>query len=141
MGFFFEGGHALFSVYLLTPAYFGKYFDEVGRMNLWGELAMCTGVLAIFFLMPLAITTLPMMPKALGGWRWNRGQRVGYLALGLVAADLIALAWKGWLAPKGWNAGLPPISLLAFVAALLPLIVKRKFVEEKRKRESERNSE
>jgi hypothetical protein len=45
MGFFLAAAHALFSVFILTPAYLGKYFDEVGRLNLWGELAMCTGVL------------------------------------------------------------------------------------------------
>ena len=28
-----------FSVFLLTPAYLGKYFDEAGRLNLWGEVS------------------------------------------------------------------------------------------------------
>ena len=82
-----------------------------------------------------AITTLPMMPKALGGWRWKRTQRVGYLALMLVVVHLVVLGLEGWLAPKGWNGGLPPISLLAAVAALVPLLVKRKLVHEKRERE------
>jgi DMSO/TMAO reductase YedYZ heme-binding membrane subunit len=141
MGFFLAGVHALFSVFLLTPAYLGKYFDEAGRLNLWGEVAMCTGVLAIFFLMSPAVTTLPMIPKAIGGWRWKRSQRLGYMALILVVIHLVALGWKGWLAPMGWQAGLPPISLLALVAALVPLLVKRKLVQEKRKRESERNDE
>ena len=88
MGFFLAAAHALFSVFILTPAYLGKYFDEVGALNLWGELAMSTGVVALFFLMSPAITTLPMMPKALGGWRWKRGQRAGYIALILVVVHL-----------------------------------------------------
>ena len=138
VGFFMAGVHALFSVCLITPAYFAKYFDDAGRMNLWGELGMCTGVVALFFLMSPAITTLPMMPKALGGWRWKRTQRMGYLALVLVVAHLVVLGWKGWLAPKGWTAALPPISLVAVVAGLVPLVVKRNLVQEKRKRESER---
>ena len=33
---------------------------------------MAVGVVALFCLMSPAITTLPMMPKALGGWRWKR---------------------------------------------------------------------
>ena len=132
MGFFLAAAHALFSTFILSPAYLGKYFDEAGGLNLWGELAMSTGVIAIFFLMSPAITTLPMMPKALGGWRWKRSQRAGYIALSLVVIHLIALGWKGWLAPKGWQAGLPPISLLAFIAALLPLIIKQKLMNEKR---------
>ena len=135
MGFFLAGVHAFFAVCLLTPAYFAKYFDEGGRLNLEGEVAMTTGVIALFFLLSPAITTLPMMPKALGGWRWKRSQRAGYVALILVVGHLVALGLKGWLAPGGWQAGLPPISLLACVAALVPLLVKRKLTLEKRARQ------
>ena len=126
MGFFLAAVHAFFSLSLLTPAYYGKYFDAGGRLNLQGELAMTFGVIALFFLLSPAVTTLPMMPKALGGWRWKRTQRAGYVALSLVLVHLVVLGLKGWLAPEGWNGGLPPISLLAAVAALVPLLVKRK---------------
>jgi DMSO/TMAO reductase YedYZ heme-binding membrane subunit len=132
VGFFLAGIHALFSVCLLTPAYFGKYFEASGQLNLQGELGMAVGVLGLFFLMSPAITTLPMMPKAIGGKRWKRSQRVGYLALILVVAHLVVLGLKGWLAPRGWPAGLPPISLLALVAALVPLVIKRKLSQERR---------
>ena len=71
IGFFLAGVHALMSVMLMNPAYFAKYFDTDGRMNLQGELGMIAGIIALFFLMSPAITTLPMMPKALGGWRWK----------------------------------------------------------------------
>ena len=137
MGFFMAAAHAFFSLCLLTPAYFAKYFDAAGRLNLQGELGMSVGVVALFFLMSPAITTLPMMPKALGGQRWKRTQRAGYLALILVVVHLVVLGLKGWLAPKGWPAGFPPISLLAVLAALVPLVVKRKIVLEKREREEQ----
>ncbi len=132
MGFFLAGIHALFSVSLLTPAYYAKYFDPDGRLNLQGELALSVGVVALFLLMSPAITTLPMMPKALGGKRWKRSQRLGYLALILVVVHLVALGLEGWLAPSGWNGGLPPISLVAVLAALIPLLVKRKWVQKKK---------
>ena len=138
MGFFMAGVHALMSVMLMNPAYFAKYFDAGGRMNLQGELGMSVGVIALFFLMSPAITTLPMMPKALGGRRWKRSQRLGYLALILVVVHLVVLGVKGWLAPSGWPAGLPPISLMALVAALVPLLVKRKLTQEKRGRDKAR---
>jgi len=134
MGFFLAAVHVLFSLSLLTPAYYGKYFDAAGRLNLQGELAMAVGVIALFFLLSPALTTLPMMPKALGGWRWKRSQRAGYVALSLVLVHLVVLGVKGWLAPKGWHGGLPPISLVAAVAALVPLLVKRKVVREKNER-------
>lgn len=135
VGFFLAGIHAFMSVVLMKPAYFGKYFDAAGRMNVQGEIAISVGVLALFFLLSPAVTTLPMMPKALGGWRWKRTQRVGYLALALVAVHLVALGLKGWLTPGGWPAGLPPISLIALVAAIVPLFVKRKTVLDKHARE------
>ena len=60
--------HAFFSLSLLSPAYYDKYFDDVGQLNLQGEIALSVGVVALFFLLSPAVTTLPMMPKAIGGW-------------------------------------------------------------------------
>jgi DMSO/TMAO reductase YedYZ heme-binding membrane subunit len=137
MGFSLAGIHAVLALSIWTPAYFAKYFDEAGRLNLQGELGMAAGVVALFFLSSPAITTLPMMPKALGGNRWKRAQRMGYLSLVLLAVHLVALGLKGWLEPQAWPAGLPSISLLAFIAALIPLIVRRKLMYERQKREAE----
>jgi DMSO/TMAO reductase YedYZ heme-binding membrane subunit len=126
MGFFLAAVHAFFSLALLSPAYYGKYFDDGGRLDLTGEIAMTVGVLALFFLLSPAVTTLPMMPKAIGGQRWKRSQRAGYVALVLVVVHLVVLGIKGWLAPQGWHGGIPPVSLVAVIAALVPLLVKRK---------------
>lgn len=131
-GFFLAGMHTLFSLALLNPAYFQKYFDTDGRLNLEGEIAILAGVVAITFLSSPAITTLPMMPKAIGGWRWRRGQRVGYLSLAFVVVHLVALGWKGWLVPGKWQWWIPPISLVAVMAALVPLVVKIRWVRRKK---------
>jgi DMSO/TMAO reductase YedYZ heme-binding membrane subunit len=141
MGFFLAAVHAFFSLALLSPAYYGKYFDDVGRLNLEGEIAMSVGVIALFFLLAPAITTLPGMPKAIGGWRWKRNQRAGYIALAFVVVHLVALGFKGWLAPQGWNGGMPPISLIAVIAALVPLFVKRKLEHDKEERAKARAEE
>lgn len=138
MGFFLAGVHAFFSLALLSPAYYGKYFDEVGRLNLQGEIAMSVGVLALFCLLGPAVTTLPMMPKAIGGVRWKRNQRLGYVALLLVVVHLTFLGFSGWLAPGDWHGGIPPISLVAVVAALVPLLVKRKWDHHKHARAAAR---
>ena len=100
-------------------------------------MAIAVGVIALFLLMSPAITSLPMMPKAIGGQRWKRNQRLGYVALAFVAAHLVALGLRGWLTPADWTGGLPPISLVALVGALVPLFVKRRMVREKREREEE----
>ena len=138
MGFFLAGVHAFLSVCLLTPAYFAKYFEADGRLNLQGEVAMVVGVVALFLLLAPAITTLPMMPKAIGGIRWKRNQRLGYAALFLVVVHLVSLGLEGWLTPSGWPAWIPPISLVAVLAAAAPLLVKRKLVHEKRERDKAR---
>jgi DMSO/TMAO reductase YedYZ heme-binding membrane subunit len=137
MGFFLAGVHALFSLALLSPAYYGQYFDDGGRLNLQGEIAMSAGVIALFLLLGPAVTTLPGMPRAIGGWRWKRNQRLGYAALAFVVVHLVALGVKGWLAPRGWYGGIPPISLVAVVAALVPLLVKRKLEHDKEERAEE----
>ena len=59
---------------------------------------------------------------------------MGYLTLILVVGHLVILGLKGWLAPKGWQAGIPPISLVAVSVALVPLLVKRRLIREKQKR-------
>jgi len=138
MGFFLAGVHAFFSLCLLSPAYYGKYFDGDARLNLQGEIAMTVGVLALFFLLAPAVTTLPGMPKAIGGWRWKRNQRAGYIALALVVVHLVALGIKGWLAPQGWYGGIPPVSLVAVVVALVPLVVKRKVEHDRKARDESR---
>ncbi len=138
MGFFLAAVHAFFSLALLSPANYGKYFDEVGRLNLQGEIAMSVGVLALFCLLGPAVTTLPMMPKAIGGVRWKRNQRLGYVALAFVVVHLVSLGVKGWLAPGDWQRGIPPISLVAVVAALVPLLVKRKVEHDKKERAASR---
>jgi len=137
MGFSLAGIHAVLALTIWTPAYFAKYFDGAGQLNLQGSLAMAAGVVALFFLTSPAISTLPMMPKALGGKRWKRAQRMGYVSLLLVVVHLVALGLKGWLKPQAWPAGMPSISLLAFIAALVPLIVRRKLIYERQKREAE----
>ncbi len=141
MGFFLAGVHAFLSLCLLSPAYYGKYFAVDGKLNVVGEVAMAVGVVAFFFLMSPAIATLPMMPKAIGGKRWKRSQRLGYVTLILVVGHLVVLGWKGWMSPRKWHAGIPPISLVAVTVAMVPLLVKRKLVHEKSEREKERRNQ
>jgi DMSO/TMAO reductase YedYZ heme-binding membrane subunit len=132
MGFFLATAHGLFSLALLSPAYYGKYFEEGGRLNLQGEIAMAVGVIALFWLLSPAVTTLPNMAKAIGGIRWKRTQRAGYMALALVVVHLVVLGYKGWLAPSDWQGWIPPISLIAVVIALLPLLVRSRIEHDKK---------
>jgi DMSO/TMAO reductase YedYZ heme-binding membrane subunit len=124
MGFSLAAIHAFFSVCLLTPAYFGRFFGEDQRLNFAAEIGIAAGVVALWALAFPAIATLPMMPKSLGGIRWKRTQRMGYFCLGLVVAHMVAFGIHGWLRPSEWPWGLPPISMLAAVVAVTPLVFK-----------------
>lgn len=124
MGFSLAMIHAFASFALLTPAYFAKYFSADGRFNLQGEMAVFAGILALWALSLPAITTLPMMAQAIGGMRWKRSQRMGYVSLSFVLVHLIALGMLGWIAPHEWQWWLPPISLWAASIAAVPLILK-----------------
>ena len=123
MGLSLAAIHAFMSLCLLRPSYFAKYFAADGRLNLEGELGMATGVVALWFVVMPGIATIPMMPKALGGKRWKRAQRMGYVSLALVIGHLVVLGFKGWMTPEKWS-WMPPISLLAVIAAIVPVAVK-----------------
>ena len=94
-----------------------------GKLNLKGELAITLGVVGLWALAIPGITTLPTMAKSIGGFRWKRSQRMGYVTLSLVALHLVALGLPGWLAPANWGL-LPPVSLVAFVAASITVLVR-----------------
>ncbi len=55
-------------------------------------------------------------------------------SLAYAVIHLVVLGVKGWLAPQGWHGGIPPVSLVAVVAALVPLLVRRKLVHDKKAR-------
>jgi len=124
IGFTFASMHTLMSMLLFSPAYYPKFFLEAGRMNLTGELTLVFGVMSLWCLSITAITSLPFMYDAVGVDRWQRGQRMGYLSLALAAAHACVMGISGWLEPGGWHGGLPPVSLVAFIAAMGPILVK-----------------
>lgn len=124
IGFSLASIHTLMSLLLIGPAYYPKFFLESGQMNLTGELTMVFGVMSLWCLSVTAIASLPFMHDAVGEERWLRGQRMGYLSLGLAAAHVLVMGLAGWLTPGRWAAGLPPVSLVAFCVTSLPLLVK-----------------
>ena len=123
-GFSLAAIHALMGLVMVSPHYYPGFFSEGGRMNLTGELSLLLGVLSLWCFSITAITSLPFMYEALGADRWCHGQQMGYLALTLVAGHVAVMGFSGWLNVAGWAGYLPPISLVAFVAALIPPLVK-----------------
>ncbi len=115
--------HVLMSLALLGPAYYAKFYAAT-KFNLTGELSLSLGVFALWCFSLPAITSLPYMYDELGADRWLRSQRVGYLGLMLAAGHVLVMGVLGWLHPGDWPAALPPITALAFVVAMVPLVLR-----------------
>ncbi len=124
MGFSLAAIHAFMALLLFSPHHYPKLFHEAGKLNLTGELSMAFGVLSLWCLAITSITSLPFMYDAVGADRWQRGQRMGYFSLALAAGHVLVMGLSGWLTPAGWPGNLPPISLVAFIAAAIPVLIK-----------------
>jgi len=123
MGFSLIVGHVLMSLALLDPAYYAKFYGEA-KFNLTGELSLSLGVFGLWCFAVPAITSLPYMYDELGADRWLRSQRVGYAGLILAAGHVLVMGLMGWLRPGDWPAAMPPITALAFVVAMVPLVLR-----------------
>jgi hypothetical protein len=123
MGVSLVVAHVLMSLALLGPAYYAKFYAAT-KFNLTGELSLSLGVFALWCFSLPAITSLPYMYDELGADRWLRSQRVGYAGLTLAAGHVFVMGVMGWLHPGDWPAGLPPITAIAFVVAILPLALR-----------------
>jgi DMSO/TMAO reductase YedYZ heme-binding membrane subunit len=123
LGFSLIGMHMVASLLLMDPAYYAKFFGD-GKMNLTGELSMAAGIFGLWcFCLPV-VTTAPRMHEELGAERWLRSQRMGYVGLAATVVHVVVMGWAGWWTPETWPASMPPITILAFVVAVVPLLVK-----------------
>ena len=123
-GFSLIGMHAFASLMVLTPINFPKFYHDSGQMNFIGEFSMLMGVVSLWCFCLPAITTIPNMFQAIGEERWRRNQRVGYFGLALAAIHVGVMGLPGWMTPEKWYGYLPPITLVSFVVAAIPLILR-----------------
>ena len=124
MGFSLAVIHSFMALLLFSPEYYPKLFAIDGRLNLNGELSMILGVISLWCLSITAITSCPFMYNSVSEDHRKRGQKMGYCCLALVGGHVVVMGLAGWLKPAGWYGCLPPISLVAFIAVLIALLVK-----------------
>ena len=102
--------HIILSLALLSANYYAKFFgDEM--MNLSGELMLLFGALGVYCFWRIGVSSI--------------SQRVSFQLLGslLVSGHLLAMGLSGWLTPEKWYGGLPPISLLCFIATTIAAVL------------------
>jgi hypothetical protein len=104
--------HALFSLAMLSPAYYPRFFGPE-KMNLTGETTVLMGVLAAYcFWLAPSVRAIPV--------RRGMCQLLGSL---FVAGHLVAMDFREWLDIAKWHGGLPPVSLVSLVFAAASVVL------------------
>ena len=124
LGFGLAAVHIIMSLLIFSQAYYPKFFEESGKLNLTGELSMLFGVLALFIFFLVAISSLPSVASSMTPKDWGNLQRQGYLALAVVMLHVFVMGYEGWLRPEGWPGRLLPISLIAFSIIAFTLLLR-----------------
>lgn len=101
------GAHVLLSLALLAPVNYPRLFQGES-FALLSEASLFAAALA---------TILVLMVRGWGAVQ----RRVAQLAQALVAIHLLALGLPGWLCPSEWPRGLPPLTLLGCLYAIVTL--------------------
>lgn len=121
LGFALMAWHCLVSFFLLGPKFYAKLYsgDSLTAAAFSSMVLGAAGALA--FCCP-AWASRAGVQQSLDLNRWFTLQRMGYLGLFLTAAHCFLIGLPGWLTPAKWPGGLPPITLMGFLTALLPLL-------------------
>lgn len=123
-GFGIASLHAVISLILLTPAYFPRFFNTGGKLNLIGESSMLFGVLAFIIFAAVSVTSLPEVEKNMDQSKWKFIQRLGYLAYVFVLAHVALMGFRGWFRAESWQYGLASISLISVLFIVFVLIMR-----------------
>ncbi len=107
--------HVLMSFLLFTPAVYGNFFEPDGTLTLLAGLSMLGGILAFVVLWAYNLSFQTFLREDRAYIRFITSRKFMLFALLLGAAHLFFMGYEGWLRPAGWNGGLPPVSLVAFV--------------------------
>jgi len=105
--------HSLLSFALFNPTYFPRLFES-GKLTFAGGLSMTLG----------AIVMAVMELGARRGGAWRPSVRRPALAFGAFVGGVHAAlpAAATWIDVAGWPGGLPPITLISFLAGTVALV-------------------
>jgi len=124
VGFALAAMHALMSMILLGPAYYGKLYAASGKLTLAGEGSMLFGVLAIVIFSIVSITSMPPISKHMHQDQWQFVQRLGYLAYIFVLLHVYVMSNAGWSKPDAYSYGFIPVSLLSVLVIIFVLLMR-----------------
>ena len=107
--------HALMSFMLFSPAVFGKFFEADGSLTGVAGISMLAGVLGFVVLWGYSVSFQTFLREDKPFIDFITSRRFLIWALLLGGLHVFFMGYSGWLKPAGWNGGLPPISLVAFL--------------------------
>ncbi len=125
VGFGVAAIHALISLLIFTPAYYGRFFDgDTQKLTFMAESSMLFGILAFLIFTGISITSLPPMQKHMHPEQWLFLQRMGYLAYVFVLFHVALMGWGGWFRPDNYAYGLATITLVSALFIILVLVMR-----------------
>jgi len=128
-GFLFLFIHVFISFLLFSPAHYGKFFEADGTLTLMAGLSMLAGIIGFVLLWMMNITFQSYMRENEAFVTFITSRKFLLWALIFGGLHLLFIGYSGWLNPSGWQAGIPPVSLVAmlfFVVGYLANVVGRK---------------
>ena len=122
-GFLLVLAHVLIALMLFSKEVYGKFFFADGTLTLNAGLSMLSGVIAFIILWLIHISFQTFLKEDHRFIRLITSRSFLLTAFLFGASHLFFMGYKGWLDPSGWNGGLPPISLVAFLFFLIGFII------------------
>lgn len=122
-GFLFAFLHIFMSVTLLNPKYYKVFFMETGTLTIEGSLSLLGGILSFAFL---------WVYNTRFSSRFNENEKIISIitsrkfliySMFFTGIHLFFMGYKGWGNISGWQAGLPPISLISFIIFSIGFVI------------------
>ncbi len=107
--------HFVLSVTILNPLYFEVFFEENGTLSLGGGLSLLGGAMGLVLLWIYNLTFKDNLAKVSPIIKTLTSKKIISIIFLFVGVHLFFMGYSGWTTVHKWQAGLPPISLIAFV--------------------------
>lgn len=119
-GFWLMVLHVAVSLGILDPRHYPVLIHATGLTTAGTVCIVMGSVAALAFAVP-ALASNARIADGLTLAVWRRGQQVGYVALAFTSAHVLAVGAHNFAAVERWPGTLPPISLISFLACLVPI--------------------
>lgn len=122
-GFIMALAHMILSFIAFNFDVYSKFFNDTADLTNAGGLSLLAGALAFYVLWKLKISHKPKskIKDISNNNLIKKLSRIGILIL--LGLHLIFMGLGSWFSPEIWPAGMPPISLIAFIFVFIALIL------------------